>query len=234
MEKILHNEKDFIEYLFKYEDKKYKDFHRKLILSNGDDLIGIRMNNLKDIAKKISKCNFLNMFNYELELYEEKMILGLAIGYSNYSFNDILLYLDKYLCYIDNWGICDSVCSNLKQFKVNQEEGFKYINKLLHSNNEFDVRVAFVLLLCHYVNDKYIDEIIKIVYNYKSKGLYYIDMAISWLISVLYVYYPSKTIILFEKNTLSKFINNKAISKICDSFRVSKEDKNMLKGYRVK
>jgi len=57
-------------------------------------------------------------------------------------------------------------------------------------------------------------------------------MAIAWLICDCYIKYPNKTKVLFN-GSLNKFINNKAISKIHDSFRVKKEEKEELKKYRI-
>ena len=92
-------------------------------------------------------------------------------------------------------------------------------------------------MLCYYVNDLYIDRVIDIIIKYEEDNIdndiYYIDMAISWLISVIYVKYKDKVISLFE-SPIRKFVRNKAISKICDSYRVGKEEKEFIKKYRVK
>jgi len=57
-------------------------------------------------------------------------------------------------------------------------------------------------------------------------------MAEAWLICELYIKYPEKTRQFIKNNKLNKFTQNKAISKIHDSYRVSDEEKNMLNGYK--
>ena len=84
----------------------------------------------------------------------------------------------------------------------------------------------------YYLTDQYIDRVLKIVTNIDSDK-YYINMAISWLLSFVFIKYQDKVIDIFKSKTLNKFVQNKTISKICDSYRVDKQIKNMLKEYRI-
>ena len=54
-------------------------------------------------------------------------------------------------------------------------------------------------------------------------------MAEAWLICEMYIKYPKEIKKFLENNNLNKFTQNKAISKIHDSYRVSKEEKELLK-----
>ena len=57
-------------------------------------------------------------------------------------------------------------------------------------------------------------------------------MAAAWAVSVCYVKFPEKTEVFLRKNLLDDFTHNKAIQKIRESYRVSKEDKERLKELR--
>ena len=59
-------------------------------------------------------------------------------------------------------------------------------------------------------------------------------MAISWLLSVAIIDYKDKVIVLLESKCLCKFVQNKTISKIQDSYRIDKETKEFVKKYRIK
>ena len=59
-------------------------------------------------------------------------------------------------------------------------------------------------------------------------------MAQAWLICDLYIKYPKETLKFIKQNNLNKFTHNKAINKIHDSFRVSKEDKEYLNRLKIK
>lgn len=223
----------FLNYLYSFQDLKYRDFHSKLIL-DGTSLIGIRTPILKNIAKEISKIDYLSFFqNNTHNTYEETILHGLVIGYLKIPFKEALSLLDDFIPYINNWAINDIVCANLKFFKKNLKEGFTYIKKLLKSNQEWCIRFGLVLLLDFYINDEYIDQILKICdeINFDS---YYVKMANAWCLSICYIKYPDRTYSYLLNNHLDDFTFNKTISKICDSYRVGKEDKEKLKLIRKK
>ena len=54
-------------------------------------------------------------------------------------------------------------------------------------------------------------------------------MAIAWLISEAYIKQKEKTLKFIENNKLNNFTHNKAIQKIIESYRVSKEEKKFVK-----
>ncbi len=221
------NYEEFINYLFSLQDKKYRDFHFKLLKNNNIKLIGIKTPILKKIALSISKGNYLDFIkNNKHEYYEETLIHGLIISNTN----NIDL-LNDYLKYIDNWAVNDIVASSMKYFKKNQENGFILIKDYISSKNNWVVRFGYVLLLNYYINDLYIDEIIELIKKCNNND-YYVKMAVAWLISICFIKYKDKTIKLFENNNLDKFIINKSISKINDSYRVNKLDKKNIKKYR--
>lgn len=232
LENIIWNKDNynkFIDYLFTLKDLKYKKFHSKLILS--DNLIGIRTPILKMIAKNISKGDYKTFIKLNKhEYYEETIIHGLIIGYLK-DFKEIIELLDEFIPYVNNWAINDIVCANMKIFKKYQEEGFNIIKKYIKSNNPFQIRICIVLLLDFYINDKYIDEIFKIINNIKNDN-YYVKMANAWLLSICYIKYKEKTYNFLLNNNLDKFTLNKTISKICDSKRVDIKDKELLKKNR--
>lgn len=221
------NYDDFLNYLYSLQDKKYLDFHSKLV--SNTNIIGIRVPILKQIAKSLAN-NDYNSFinNNKHSTYEETMLHGLVIGYLKCPFKDVLEYLNVFIPFNDNWAVNDTVCANLKIFKKNQEDGFKYINKLIKSKNDWTIRFGLVLLLDHYINDKYIDKIFNIINSIKSEE-YYVKMANAWLLSICYIKYHKKTYNFLLNNNLDSFTFNKAISKICDSYRVDKSVKEQLK-----
>ena len=223
-----NNYNEFIEYLYSLSDIKYREFHSKITMDN--TLIGIRTPKLKEIAKELVKTNnYQNFIKYSnFETYEERIIYGLIIGYLKCDFNEQLELLNNFIPLINNWAINDIICANLKSFKRNQQEGYKYIKNCLQSNNSWQIRVGLVLLLDFYINDKYIDKILQICNNINNNE-YYVKMANAWLISICYIKYKDKTKNFLENNKLDNWTQNKAIQKIIESKRVAKEEKDKLK-----
>ena len=58
-------------------------------------------------------------------------------------------------------------------------------------------------------------------------------MAISWLMSISYIKYKEKTLI-YLVNIKNDFIYNKTISKVVDSRKISKKEKDFIKTLRRK
>ena len=132
-----------------------------------------------------------------------------------------------------NWAVCDIFCSDFKFKKSDEEKVWNFINRYKNSNKEFEKRFFIVMILTHFINENYIDEIIKLLDNIECDK-YYVQMAIAWLISIAYVKYKEKTEKYLKKSKLSNFTYNKAIQKIIESLRVSKEDKERLKKMKRK
>ena len=216
---------DFLKYLFTLKDDNYKKFQEKIIKNDNIKIIGIRVPILKKIAKDISKEDYKNFIKYNKHKYlEENILHGLILGYIKEDENDFLKQIDKFIPYIDNWETCDTVCANLKQFKkININAVNNYINK-----NPWSKRFGLVILINHYIKEENLEFIFNLCKNIKAEE-YYVKMAISWLLSICYIKYPSNTLNFLKKANLDKFTHNKTISKICDSKRIEKKIKEKLK-----
>ena len=62
---------------------------------------------------------------------------------------------------------------------------------------------------------------------------YYVRMAVAWAVSICYVKFPRETERLLKKRGLSQFVQNKAIQKIRESRRVSREEKDALLAWKL-
>jgi len=148
-------------------------------------------------------------------------------------FNKLEKLLNEFIPNIDNWATCDLTVTNLKIFKQEQENGYKYISKCLKSKNIWKQRVGIVLLNSYYINDEYINIILEIIPNIKTNE-YYLQTAIAWLISTCYIKYPDITINILKEKKLDIFIHNKSIQKIIESKRISNKEKEKLKQLKIK
>jgi hypothetical protein len=93
------------------------------------------------------------------------------------------------------------------------------------------VRAGLIMLLSHYVQKENLQIIFKLSQSVKHKG-YYVHMGNAWLISICMAKFPKETIRFFKKNTLDIDTHNKAIQKTRESYRVLKEDKDLI--YKLK
>ena len=222
---------DYTKYLNNYkEDKKFIDFNKKLIFTKYE-ILGIKVPNMRKIAKEISKTDIISFLNnVENNTYEDVMIEGLTISYIK-DIDLCLKYFNKFINKIDNWAICDTCISFMKIVNKNKELFLKQIKKYIESKNEYVVRVGVVLLLNYYIEDSYIDLVFDIIDSINRED-YYINMAIAWLVSVCFVKYRNKTFKYLNDNKLNRFTYNKSIQKIIESYRVSLEDKEILRSMK--
>lgn len=223
--------KEFVKYLISIQDKKYREFHSSLVLNSKYEMIGIRVPIMRDIAKEIAKGDIGSFLEYaQNKYYEEVMIQGLVISHIK---DEKLFYkyFNEYINKIDNWALCDSFCSSIKIVKKFEEKYFTEATKMAVSNNEFVSRVGLVVILNHFIKQNNLDAILDTLNKIQSDK-FYINMAEAWLLCEMYIKFPNETQDFLKKNNLNKFTQNKAISKIHDSYRVSKEEKELLNIYR--
>ncbi|MBR3255486.1 MAG: DNA alkylation repair protein [Clostridia bacterium] len=222
---------EFVQYLKSIEDIEYKKFHSSLVLNSKYEMIGIRLPKMREIAKEIAKTDIEEFLNYvQDKYYEEVMIQGLVIAQikDEKLFNK---YFKQYVKKIDNWALCDTFCNSIKIVRKHEEKYFKEAIKLALNKDEFLSRTGIVIILSHFVNENNI-EIIFNTLNSIESDKFYINMAQAWLICELYIKFPKQTLRFIKQDNLNKFTHNKAISKIHDSYRVSKEEKEFLNSLR--
>ena len=152
---------------------------------------------------------------------------------SKLSIEETKKYLERFIPKIDSWAVCDVVCSSLKITKSHQKEMWNFLEQYINSKKEFEIRFSIVMYLNYYLNDDYIDKVIKNINNIKSEK-YYVQMAIAWLLSAAYVKQRTKILEYLKKNELDTFTHNKAIQKIIESYRVSKEEKDFIRTLKRK
>ena len=223
----------FVQYLITQKDEKYKKFHSSLVLNSKYEMIGIRVPIMRKIAKEIAKTNIEEFLKYaQNNYYEEIMIQGLVISHikDEKIFNK---YFKEYINKIDNWALCDTFCSSIKIVEKFEDKYFKEAVKMSLNKKEFISRIGLVMILDHFINQKNLEIIFDTLNKIESEK-FYINMAEAWLICEMYIRFPKETKIFMQKNNLNKFTHNKAVSKIHDSYRVSKDEKEYLSTLRQK
>ncbi len=212
----------------------YKAFNEKL-LPGVPNILGVRLPELRGIAKQIAKKDADGYFAQVRAdgwppnaYYEEKMIYGLVIGYAKMDDMGYKEQLDAFVPLIDNWGVCDSCCMTYKWMRKNQPFWWNYLNGWIAKGTQFPVRFGLVCILGHFVDTVYIQKALGVCGSLQCEG-YYAKMAAAWLVSACFAKFPQETYTFLQSSQLDTFTHNKAIQKTCESFRVSKEWKGMVR-----
>lgn len=219
--------------LYENQDVKYKDFTSNLI-PNSRLVIGVRLPVLRKLAKEIARGDWQSFLQEAPEdTYEEVQLKGFVIGYAKADVKSLLPYIREHIEKINDWSLCDSFCSTLKIVAKHREEFFEFLLQYRQVDDEFKQRVVAVLLMDYYLDEEYIDRVLEILDSLKNKE-YYCKMAVAWAIATAWAKQRDKTYVYMQdgNNTLDDWTYNKAIQKMLESYRVSNEDKAMLRGMK--
>ena len=222
-----------LEELQRLAEEDYKAFNNKIIPTKQTTL-GVRLPILRKMAKRIAKGDSIDFVKSDKQnIYEMIMLEGMVLSYMDKSFKELLPLTEKFFDKVDNWAQVDSTICDFKKVAKEKEDVLIVVKKWLKSDKEFFVRAGLVMLLAHFVEEKNLEMIFDLSQGVVHTG-YYVQMGNAWLISGCMAKFPEETIAFFRNNTLHNRTHNKAIQKSRESFRVSKEDKEIINALKRK
>ena len=157
----------------------------------------------------------------------------MVIGYMKEDIDIVLKYLETFIPMINDWSVNDTLCQTFKIAKKHQEKVWDFLSNYFNSNSEFELRVVVVMMLCHFINDKYVNLVIDFIDQTKNNGYYY-KMGCAWCLQVIMVKYPQICLDYLYNNNLDDWIFNKAIQKMIESYRVSDDMKEVIRKLKRK
>ena len=222
--------------LYALSEEEYKEFNQKL-LPGVEHVIGIRIPVLRKLAQEIAKTDcraYLEEAGEKIRtdsIHEEIMLQGLVIGYGKMDLTERRKYLDEFVPKIGNWAVCDSCVTGYKFMRRDPDYWFDYLKTYRDSREEFQLRFMNVSMMSHFIDAEHIDEILRICDGLHHDG-YYAKMGAAWAIQVCCVKFPEQTRKFLENNHMDECTHKKAIQKIRESYRVSREEKEELNGLK--
>ncbi len=238
---------DFRAKLIALADEKYRDFSIKSIPCERP-FLGVRIPEIRKLTKEIPPEDFTDFLAEPPVAVEEVLARGFLIARLDYE--EMLKYFDSQVELLDNWCTVDAFVAALRKPVKNHEADFlkQKVKPLLESENEFALRTGLVCLLDFYIKPEYLelifayadkinDQILIVKSSSSNKPSspkpgepnYYVKMALAWLLAECFIKYPDETHGYLGTTKLDKWTYNKAISKICDSYRVDKSVKQELR-----
>lgn len=211
-------------------DEEYREFSMKGIPSERP-FIGVRIPKIREIVARIPMEKIPEFLEISPVAIEEVLARGMMIARMPY--NDMVSNFDSQVSYVGDWSTCDTFCAGIrKSVSKNREEFYELkVLPLLRSSGEFSTRVGVVLLL-GYVSEEWLPTIFERVEELAEREEYYVRMAVAWLIAECFIKFPEETMEYMWGSSLPAWTYNKAISKVCDSLRVSNEMKDELRRMR--
>lgn len=219
--------------LFELQDLKYRDFHAKLMPTvNKEKIIGVRTPALRVFAKKYGKTDEAKEYLQILphQYYEENNLHGLLIEQIK-DYDTCLEELERFLPYIDNWATCDMLA--VKVVKNHLDTFIDEVYRWMESDHAYTIRFGISMLMRYYLEDAF-----QMVYPEKVAQIrseeYYVNMMRAWYFATALAKQYDKILPFIEKQKLDVWTHNKTIQKAIESYRITPEQKEYLRGLKIK
>ena len=221
------------ESLFALQDLKYRNFHSKLMPGiDIERIIGVRTPQLRATAKQYAKDAEIDDFlsNLPHQYYDENNLHGFIIsGIKDY--NRCIAEIDRLLPYIDNWATCDLI--RPKAFNKNHLQLIKDIRRWMKSSRTYTIRFGIEMLMTHFLDNDFRPEYLEWVANIRDDE-YYVKMMVAWYFATALAKQYEATLPIIEQKRLAPWTHNKTIQKAIESYRITAEHKDYLKGLKIK
>ena len=219
--------------LFELQDLKYRDFHAKLMPTvNKEKIIGVRTPALRVFAKKYGKTDEAKEYLQILphQYYEENNLHGLLIEQIK-DYDTCLEELERFLPYIDNWATCDMLA--VKVVKKHLDKFIDEVYRWMESDHAYTIRFGISMLMRYYLEDAFQMEYPEKVAQIRSEE-YYVNMMCAWYFATALAKQYDKILPFIEKQKLDVWTHNKTIQKAIESYRITPEQKEYLRGLKIK
>ncbi len=219
--------------LFELQDLEYKAFHSRLMPTiSPETIIGVRTPALRKFAKEMGKYEGVECFLQDLphEFYEENNLQGFIIEGMK-DFDKCLEEVDRFLPYVDNWATCDMM--RPKVFKKNPVALLPKIYEWMASGKTYTVRYGIGMLMTYFLDEHFDVKYVEDVAAVQSEE-YYVKMMVAWYFATALAKQWDAVIPYLENRKLEKWTHNKAIQKAIESYRITPEQKEYLRGLKHK
>ncbi len=219
--------------LFSLQDKEYMKFLSKLTPNVSEDtIIGVRIPEIRKLAKKLVKNNEYEDFLKELphKYYDENLLHGAIIS-ENKDFENCIELLNSFLPFVDNWAVCDTISPKI--FKKHKKELIEKIKEWSQSDKTYTCRFGVEMLMTHFLDEDFKKEYLEMVANIHSEE-YYVKMVIAWFFATALAKQWDYAVIYLENNRLDVWVHNKTIQKARESLRILEDKKGYLKRLKRK
>lgn len=225
------------EELFKLQDKEYAAFQAKLTPGiSFETFIGVRLPHCRKLAKSLYKSQepetvaarekFISTLPHK---YYDENILHACILSEEKDFDRAIELVEKFLPFVDNWAVCDGI--KPKAFEKNKKALMPFIKKWAKSKETYTCRFGLEMLMNLFLDEDFDLAQHKIATSVKSEE-YYVNMMIAWYLATALAKQWDATIGVIEEGNLGVWVHNKTIQKARESYRITAEQKEYLKGLK--
>lgn len=220
------------ERLFAMQDVKYRDFQAKLMPTvQRDRIIGVRTPLLRAYARTLRQTPEAAAFLQALPhfYYEENNLHAFLIeGIGD--FDACIAALDAFLPHVDNWATCDSMHARALDRDLPRLKD--QIRRWMASEQVYTVRFGILMLMRDFLDAHFTPDVLEMVAELQSEA-YYVNMMRAWFFATALAKQWDAARSYIEQRRLEPWVHGKAIQKAIESRRISPDQKQYLKKYRI-
>ena len=221
------------EELFRLQDPAFRDFQAPLVPGcDGQVFIGVRTPELRRYAKALGKREDIREFLNDLpHFYFDENQLHAFIVSGIRDFDCCLEETERFLPYIDNWATCDQFSP--KVFAKHLPELDACIRRWIRDEHPYTVRFGIGMRMRYFLDEQFQPEYLEEAASIDREE-YYIRMMIAWYFATALAKQYDAALPYIEQRRLPLWIHNKTVQKAVESYRITPEQKEVLRSLRRK
>lgn len=219
--------------LFALCDEGYADFQAKLTPTvPRESFIGVRVPVLRKLAREYLKEEEAALLLQLLPhtYFDENMLHALLLSEMR-DYDACVRGVDAFLPFVDNWAVCDTLSPRV--FRKHHQELLGEIRRWVASPHAYTCRFGMGMLMTHFLDDDFRPEYLALPASVRSDA-YYVRMMIAWFFATALTKQWDATIPYIEEGRLDAWSHHKTIRKACESYRITPEQKEYLKGLQAR
>lgn len=208
----------------------YAAFSAKLIPNLNRPLLGVRIPQLRQLAKALLRENpdvatgeaFTHLSHENIALH------GFVLGYARMDYALWEPRVAQLVPLLDNWALCDMTCASLTLIRRHRSEGWRFLRSYLRSSDEFGQRFGVVMLMDHFLTDEWADRVLEAFVLVQPAG-YYAAMAVGWALQAAFIRWPRRVFPLLSEAQVCEESRKMARKKLLESRRTPNEWRMRIK-----
>ncbi|MCR5826735.1 MAG: DNA alkylation repair protein [Oscillospiraceae bacterium] len=224
---------DIRQRLFALQDTDYRTFQARLLPTVPPErIIGVRTPALRQYAKELLQRGGTEDFLAALphRYFDENQLHAFLIA-AGKDYAETLAAVERFLPFVDNWATCDQLSPRV--FRSHRAALTEPIARWLAAEQPYTVRFGIGMLLQHYLDEEFAPHCLEWVAAVQSEA-YYVNMMRAWYFATALAKQWDAALPYLTQRRLDAWTHEKTIRKALESFRVTEEQKNVLRTLKTK
>lgn len=218
--------------LFELSDPGYAELQTSIVPTvDSKSIIGVRIPDIRKLAKTLDRSE-ADAFIKDLphSFYDENVLHSVILSGIG-DFGTALYETERFLTFIDNWAVCDTLFP--KSFCKNPDELLTHIYSWLRSEHTYTVRFGIGMLMRLFLDERFESRFLDDVAAIRSEE-YYVRMMQAWYMATALCKNWDAAVSVLKEQKMEPWTHNKSIQKARESLRITPEQKKYLYTLKVK